>query len=214
MRRALLLAAVAVAAACGVPEEDQAVVARDEDVPFDLLAPSTTTTSTTSTTSTTLPEVPLDRIIDICLVQGDGIVPVERTLARRRTLAEVVEALRRGPTPDEIAGGYATALPGPEAVGPVALAGGTATVALGGSFAEAPAPAQLQAIAQLVCTLTGQPGIGRVQFTLDGQPVQAPLPDGSLAGGSVSRDDYASLLRPAAERATPQEPPAERTEGA
>jgi hypothetical protein len=192
MRR-LLLVAVLVAAGCGVPQEDVATVTRDEDVPFDLLAPATTTTSTTTTT---LPEVPLDRIVEVCFVQGDGVLPVERTLARRRTLDEVVEALRRGPTPEEQTLGLSTALPAPEAVGPISLAGGTVTVTLGEAFTEATAPAQLLAIAQLVCTLTGQPGVGRVQFTLGGLPVQVPLPDGSLAGGSVSRDDYAPLLRP------------------
>lgn len=206
MRRVLAAAAALLAlGGCGVPEEDEAVVARDEDVPFGLLAPSTTTTSTTSTT---VPEVPLDRIVDICLVDGDGVVPVERILPRRRTLDEVVEALRRGPTPEEGDDGLTTALPGPEVIGPVSLAGGTATVALGGTFAEVPAPTQMLAIAQLVCTLTGQPGVGQLQFTLDGQPVQAPLPDGSLAGGPVSRDHYAPLIRPAGERATPQAPPA------
>ena len=211
MRRVGALALALVLGACGVPEEDSAVVARDEDVPFDLLAPSTTTTSTTSTT---VPEVPVDRIVSICLVRGDGIVPTERVLTRRRNLDEVVEALRRGPTDEESTDGYSSALPAPEAVGPVSLAGGTATVVLGPVLAQAPAPTQLRAIAQLVCTLTGQPGIGRVQFTLDGQPVQAPLPDGSLAAGSVSRDDYASLLRPADAPATPPAPPAEGTAGA
>ena len=199
MRR-WLVAALLVAASCGVPEEDAAVVADDEDVPFDLLAPSTTTTSTTSTT---MPPVIPDRVVDICLVQGDGVLPVERTLQRRRTLDEVVEALRDGPSPEEIRFGLSSAIPAPEAVGTVSLAGGQATVALGVQFAAAPAPAQLLAIAQLVCTLTGQPGVGRVQFLFDGQPVQVPLPDGSLAAGSVSRDDYAPLLRSGAPRAAP-----------
>ena len=194
------VAALLLVGACGVPREDTAVVADDEDVPFDLLAPSTTTTSTTSTT---MPPVIPDRVVDICLVQGDGVLPVERTLQRRRTLDEVVEALRRGPSPEEVRFGLSSAIPAPEAVGTVSLAGGQATVALGVQFAAAPAPAQLLAIAQLVCTLTGQPGVGRVQFLFDSQPVQVPLPDGSLAAGSVSRDDYAPLLRTAAPRGAP-----------
>jgi hypothetical protein len=199
MRR-LLLAALLLMGACGVPREDAAVVADDDDVPFDLMAPSTTTTSTTSTT---VPPVVPERIVDVCLVQGDAVIPVERTLERRRTLDEVVEALRHGPTAQEILFGLSTALPAPEAVGPVMLGGGTVTVALGGPFTLAPAPAQLLAIAQLVCTLTGQPGVGRVQFLLDGQPIQVPLPDGSLSAGSVSRDDYAPLLRSATPPARP-----------
>lgn len=213
MRRiAVTVLALVLAGACGVPEEDEAVVARDDDVPFDLLAPSTTTTSTTSTT---VPEVQVDRIVEVCLVQGDGgVVPIERTLTRRRTLEEVVEALRRGPTADEARFGLSSALPAPEALGSVSLSGGMATVVLGEAFVQAPAPTQLVAIAQVVCTLTGQPGIGRVQFTYEGQPVQVPLPDGSLAGGSVSRDDYAALLRSGGARATPRAAPGEDTEGA
>lgn len=209
MRRAAALVALVLAGACGVPEEEEAVVVRDQDVPFDLLAPSTTTTSTTSTT---VPEVPVDRIVEVCLVQSDGgVVPIERTLARRRTLDEVMEALRRGPTADESRFGLSTGLPAPEALGAVSLSGGTAAVALGEAFVQAPAPTQVVAIAQVVCTLTGQPGVGRVQFTYQGQPVQVPLPDGSLAGGSVSRDDYASLLRPGGARATPRGAPGEGT---
>lgn len=206
MRRGFVRTAVVALAlaACGVPEEDSAVVVDDAEVPFDLLAPSTTTTSTTSTTA---PPLELDRIVDICLVHGDRVLPIERTLQRRRTLEEVVEALRQGPTAAEQTFGLTTALPEPQAVGPVALAGGTATVALGPSLTTVPVPRQVLAIGQLVCTLTGQPGVGRVQFLLDSQPVQVPLPDGSLAGGSVSRDDYAPLLRPGAEPAGSPAPP-------
>ena len=200
MRARRLVALLLLAAACGVPEDGAAVVTGDDDVPFGLLAPSTTTTSTTSTTA---PPVIPDRIVDVCLVLQDGVVPVERTLERRRTLDEVVEALRRGPTQTEQRFGLSTALPAPEAVGTVVLSGGTATVALGEPFSLAPAPQQVLAVAQLVCTLTGQPGVGRVQFLFDSLPVQVPLPDGSLSAGSVSRDDYAPLLRPAAPPAGP-----------
>jgi hypothetical protein len=52
---------------------------------------------------------------------------------------------------------------------------------------------QLVAIAQIVCTLTSQPGIGQVAFTLDGEPVDVPKGDGSTTSAPVAADDYQHL---------------------
>jgi spore germination protein GerM len=48
---------------------------------------------------------------------------------------------------------------------------------------------QLLALGQLVFTLTDQPGIGGVEFSLEGEPVDVPLADGTTQDGPVSRDD-------------------------
>ena len=53
----------------------------------------------------------------------------------------------------------------------------------------------LATIAQLVCTLTQQRGVGAVRFTVDGVPFDVPIANGSLTEGPVSRDDYAPLLK-------------------
>ena len=65
------------------------------------------------------------------------------------------------------------------------------------------------AIAQIVLTLTRRPGIGQVQFTLDGEPLAVPERDNvqTVPGALVSRNDYQSLLlEPNAETETTPEP--------
>ena len=58
-------------------------------------------------------------------------------------------------------------------------------------------------------TLTRRPGIGQVQFTLDGEPLALPGRDNvqTVPGALVSRNDYRSLLlEPNAEPETTPEP--------
>jgi hypothetical protein len=38
--------------------------------------------------------------------------------------------------------------------------------------------------------LTDMRGVGRVNFTIDGQPVSVPLPSGGSSSEPVTRDDY------------------------
>jgi hypothetical protein len=51
-------------------------------------------------------------------------------------------------------------------------------------------------IGQIVLTLVDQPGIDRVSFSRDGQPLQVPLRDNTLGrpGEAVGRNDYEVLL--------------------
>ena len=99
--------------------------------------------------------------------------------------------------------GLSSAIPAPEAVGTVSLAGGQATVALGVQFAAAPAPAQLLAIAQIVFTATGVEGVVGVRFSIGGAPIGIPLPDGTVTAEPVSRDAFPNL---APSEATPNGP--------
>lgn len=70
------------------------------------------------------------------------------------------------------------------------LSGGVATVDLDEAFALLDGRDQRITLAQLVFTLTGRPGVGRVSFTVEGDPVDIPRGDGTLTSGSVSRDAY------------------------
>ena len=51
-------------------------------------------------------------------------------------------------------------------------------------------------VGQIVLSLADQPDIERVDFTLDGEPLQVFLRDNTLSepGAAVGRDDYAVLL--------------------
>lgn len=75
-----------------------------------------------------------------------------------------------------------------------ALAGGIARVDLRLDISSLGGDDQLLAVAQIVCTLTGRPGVGQVSFTLEGTHVDVPRGDGSLVADPLSRDDYSSLL--------------------
>ncbi len=190
---AALALAVAVAggavSGCGIPAEDDATLARAEDVPFDLLAEIPETTSSTvaspagsSTTKAT-----------IFLVQGERLAPVERDVPAPPTGEGVVEALERGPTRSEAALGLRSALVGNDVMRSIGISGGIASVDLGTGFTDIVGRDQIMALAQIVSTVTGLPGVGRVAFTLEGVPVGVPRGDGAVTTESVSRDDYALL---------------------
>lgn len=190
MRRMLpvfvLLAIAAALSACGIPVDDRAETLRD--VPFGLLHSNT-------------PEPPEivgpaeGPVVQIYLVEPSAqqLLAVERRLPDA-SLQAVVQALMDGPSRAERRGGLTTAFPSEGAVAGADLVGGVASVNLTGQFTALDGPTQRLAIAQIVLTLTGRPGVGRVSFTLEGQPIEIPRGDGTLATGSVSRDSYRELL--------------------
>jgi spore germination protein GerM len=182
----VVIASTVALGGCGVSTQSSATITPAEDVPFGLAEarPDTTTTAPPSVRTMTVP---------IYLVDGDGrVVPVERGVTSTDVHA-VVDALLAGPTPEEAELGVSSALPDAEVVLAVDVAGGVGSVDLDSSFTDLNADAQRAALAQLVFTLTAQPGIGQVSFTLDGQPVEIPRGDGTLSTGSVSRDSYREL---------------------
>jgi len=179
--------ALAVTAACGIPPDDHATLAAPNSVPFDLLgqAPSATTTS--------LPIAPTEKST-IFLVQGERLAPVSRELPAPVSVQSVLEALAAGPTATEVQLGLRTALLSPGLIlQSGGVSGGIATVDLGQPFTEIAGRDQIVALAQIVSTVTGLPGVGRVKFTLEGQPVGILRGDGAVTTDSVSRDDYATL---------------------
>ena len=204
MRRPRALLAVVSAAlllvgpvACGVRTDRGPSFADEADVPFGLLDPATTTT-TASTTTTTAPPPEQIVLFRLCFRRGDRVVVVARDApaAGAPLLADIVEALVAGPDEGEQAIGLGSALFAPDLVLSVTPAAGVAAVDLAPTFTAAGITEQLLAIAAIVCTLTSQPGIGQVAFTLAGAPIEVPRGDGSLTGAPVSRDDYAGLLDP------------------
>jgi hypothetical protein len=188
-----VLAALALAglAGCGIPPDKGVTLAQPGDVPFDLLDASSSSTGTTGTTG---PSTPTARAT-VFLVQGERLAAASRELPAPVSAQSVLESLANGPTDSEIALGLRTALLADDLIRSVGVAGGIATVDLGPAFAEIGGRDQILALAQIVSTLTGLPGVGRVSFTLEASPVGVPRGDGAITTGSVSRDDY-TLLSP------------------
>jgi spore germination protein GerM len=174
-------------AGCGIPPDDSATLAAPSSVPFDLLG------QTPSATATTLPFAQTERAT-LFLVQGERLAAVQRELPAPVSVESVLEALVAGPTSTEVQLGLRTALlTTPGLVRSGGVSGGIATIDLGQPFTEIAGRDQIVALAQIVSTVTGLPGVGRVRFTLDGNPVGILRGDGAVTTETVSRDDYATL---------------------
>ena len=156
--------------------------------------PSTTPTATGLTLTTPTPATLIvDVALDVYLVDRTGIAPIRRP-AIEASVASAIEALRAGPQSSDTDRGLRSAVPTTDMIVGAGLTDGTATVELASSFLTLPGTEQVLAIAQIVFTVTSVPGVVRVDFTLDGQPLAVPRADGQPASGAVSRQDYASLL--------------------
>jgi spore germination protein GerM len=184
-RRILAMCMLALAAGCGVPAQDQAERARDEAVPFALLDPAAPPIFPSPSGSSSEP-------VALCFVRDGRLVIVSKEVGAPADLGAALDALA-SPPPD--AGPLLrTALTEPSVVREVRLLGGIARVDLLPEVSALPADEQLLAVAQIVCTLTGRPGVGQVAFTLQGARLAVPKGDGSLVSSPVARDDYAGLL--------------------
>ena len=180
--RAAALAVVAVVGvvSCGVPTDSTATRMRAKQVPFGLLDRNSGASAS-------------DGVGDagsVFFAKSGRLVSVPRRLAASAPPDVLLGILRRGPTKGEVAAGMRSALLGQTLARVVSVTGGTATVDLRSAFSTLPSSDQFLALAQLVFTLTGRPGIGQVRFTLAGQPTEVPLSDGSLVRRRVSRDDF------------------------
>ena len=175
-RRAVAAVGVAtvviVLAGCGVPVDKQPAALSRHGIPFGLLDP--TAPSTTATTS------PIEVPVQIFLVDPtDHLVPVARDVpVSAPDLYTVLGALVAGPTDAEAEAGLQTSLPAQTTVIDATITAGIATVNLGGTFGQLVGPAQIQAVAQVVFTASGLPGVTGVTFELSGEAVEVPVPSG------------------------------------
>ena len=176
-----VLAAAVGASGCGISREEEAVRVPADDVPFGLLADPTPPATATR-----------GQEVEVFLVSEDRLARVERLLPAGSGLADIIAVLSAGPSEAEGSLGLSSSLPSGQ-VDDVTSARGVALVDLQPSFADLRQRDQAMAIAQIVFTLTGRPGIGRVSFTLGGGAVEVPRGDGALTTDAVARDDFPAL---------------------
>ncbi len=204
-------AALVLVTACGVSADGQLEQIDSADL-FGLDITTTSTSTTTPPVTTQLPvTVPVETTalattttiaidsVDLYFLDGNRLEPVSVGLARNPSPARVVTALVDGEVLSSDVGiGLRTLLPA-DLVNSVDESGtGFVTVDVAGEpFDQIDDADQRAAIAQIVLTLVGRPGVGQVQFTRDGELMRVPRRDGlqSEAGELVSRQDYESLLR-------------------
>ena len=180
------IAVVALVAGCGVPTERAAQVASPSEVPFGLLDEERRPVAGAN---------PAGRVpVEVFLFSEDDerLVPVERRLDDA-SVAIVLAELDQGPSETEARRDLTSALADVDGIDAVEVDGGVAVVDLSPGFEDISGSDQRVALAQIVFTATARPGVGQVSFTDDGQPVEVPVGDGSLATGAVTRDDYADL---------------------
>ena len=179
---ALLVVVAFVLAACGISSQPQADRIDPDDVPFGLMDAESTTTKPVDT----------GQKVTVYLLGKDRLVPVPRVISDDADLADLLEQVVSGPTRQERTLGITTAATA-GTIGSVSAERGIAQVDLKASFGDIRSADQLFALAQIVYTLTGQPGIGAVQFSVEGEQVEVPLADGTRSSGPLSRDDLRSV---------------------
>ena len=170
-----------VLAACGVTPQSKATRIEPDAVPFGLLDDQPTTTSVDAGRETTM-----------YLLSDDRLVAVNRSVPDGSSLDDLLGQVITGPTEVEQTLGVTTAVPS-GTIASVETSRGIAEVDLASSFGDIRSREQLLALGQIVYTLTGQPGIGGVRFTVEGKDVTVPLSDGSLSDDPLSRDDFEAL---------------------
>ena len=183
-RLALALLTIVVLAGCGVPT-DGAVRTVDPPVTRDRAPrPAPTRSPDAAVTPAAFFTTPSGRLVGV----RHGVV-VTTPVA---TLQEVLAELTAGPAAGELSKGLGTALPPTMSLHVLRVADGVATLDVVG---DRPPSAELTtAIAQVVLSVTSVPSVDGVRLTLDGQPLDAPLPGGALTARPLRASDYRSLV--------------------
>jgi len=173
-------------AACGIPTASAPSPIAKSDVPYHLLDPPTTTTTAPGAP----PAVGVSE--QIFLVSPDGhLVAATRYVAVPATPAQVLGALLAGPTATESATGIQSFLTDTEVQVTTSPTDAVATVDFTSNPIQVVGPDQTLAVAQVVYTVTQQPGVTGVTFEIAGKAVEVPTAAGAQVPGPVGRADYA-----------------------
>lgn len=198
-RRLLAGLAVALLAGCGVPTSGDPETIPASEVPYGLASP-TPSAHTAGPTDAALVAAAI-----YLVTPEDVLVATGREMAGGTTeeqLDALLGELAAGPTRQERAQELSTALPPEVELDAVDVSGSTATIDIAGPV-DAPSGAESRrAVGQIVLTATSLPGVRAVLLTRQGEPVDAPLPDGQLTSLPLSAADYEALLIAPAPSAT------------
>lgn len=164
-----------------------------ESVPPDsgAVESSAVTTTDAPTSSTVVTET-----VTLFFVEGSRLVAVDVEVEVPAELRRQLDALGAGPPPDEFEAGIRTDVP-PDLVNRLERWPDGITVDLNSElFNGVESENQRTMVAQIVLTLTAQPDIDKVLFTLDGEPLRVYQRDNVLSepGEPVTEEDYEELL--------------------
>jgi spore germination protein GerM len=196
---AAVVAAVAVLAGCGLPQDGEARAVDARSVPYGLLGP----VATEAPTVTTLERAPSTQPRTYLLGPDEALEPVpapvdlSQVVDTPKVLAALFELLAAGPTEAQRAKGLSTALAPGVQITVVAVHEGLVDVQVDASPKDPSADRLPLAIGQLVLTATSVEGVDGVRLLRAGVPVEVPLPGGALTSSPLRRSDYRELVVPA-----------------
>lgn len=150
--------------------------------------PAPTTTAPEPTGTTTAQPFSLE----VWFAGDDGLVPVRRTHEPTPLVATAaVGALLAGPSASERAAGISSAVPKGTRLLGISIHNGVATVDLTSQYESGGGSVSMQTrLAQVVYTLTQFPSVKRVQFKIDGKPVEAIGGEGVVVDPPVGRNAF------------------------
>jgi spore germination protein GerM len=184
------------ASACSVNSSSEFIEVDQSEIPFDLSAPETTVITTTipMATQTTVPGT-IYELVDLYFIKNNQLLQVQLEIGAPTNPQIVFAALIAG-LPDPAQTKVTTLLPA-NLTAIIDVQGGVANVNLQSGILDSLSPSQQRlAIAQISLTLTSQPGIGQVTFSVNGKSIGVPRGKGDIAaaGIPVAFDDYKMLI--------------------
>lgn len=196
-RLAALLAATALGlAACGLPSDETAHDIDPDAVPFDLLAPG----------STTVPDSPspgVTELVNLYFQDDERLiaVPAEVPQARSGRVFDpetAVDALLRGTTGLGVPSGVRSAIPSGTRLRTAEIIGDTVTLDFSEELGGVESNGLVFAIAQIVYTAAGitsdrPDGTYEIVIQIDGETITVPDDDGVELARPVTPADYAKL---------------------
>lgn len=204
LSRLLLLgtALLVAAAACGLPSDDTAHDLSPDDVPFDLLAPASSTVPDTPTGGDT-------QIVNLYFQNDERLIAVPAEVAQSDDPAGfdpqvAVTKLLQGTGGLGVPAGVRSAIPSGTRLLGAQISGDTVTLNLSDDLSGVEANGLVFAIAELVYTAAGitpdhPDGTYQVVVQIDGETITVPDDEGVELDRPVSPSDYPTL-RPVATR--------------
>lgn len=187
-RLGMLLVALLVLVACGVPGDSDPRAIDAQNVPFDLLSP------TAEATTTTQPAFTDTDTVTIFLADAEGkLHDVRRQVTSPVSVDKVLESLLGGPTKEE-ADRLSTAITSEtKLLGVQGPDDGLVILNLSRQLLDITGRQQILALAQVVWTATELPAVDRVLFEFEGEPVEVQNGNGTLTSSPLGRLSYRDL---------------------
>jgi hypothetical protein len=181
----LVVVTLVFVAGCRVPSDSSPRAIPEDQVSFDLLAPSTTQPPPT------LP-IPTETAA-IYLIGPERLEKVERSVPAPRNLGTVLATLVQGPTSAESRRGLRSSIDAQSSVVSTLSEGPTAVINMSNGFSGIGVQNQIAGLAQLVFTATELPGVQNVLIQVDSQAISVQRGDGSTTSQPLTRADYSAF---------------------